>query len=89
MSKGTSAQGKRNKKVHTLCKRCGERAYHIQKKTCASCGYPSAKIRKYNWSEKAKRRKAQGTGRMRHMKEVSRKALGGFKEVGKLSARKH
>ena len=27
-------------------------AFHIQKKTCASCGFPAAKIRGYNWSIK-------------------------------------
>ena len=26
------------------------RRFHIQKKKCASCGYPAAKMRKYNWS---------------------------------------
>jgi ribosomal protein L37E len=26
--------------------RCGKRSYHIQKSTCASCGYPSARTRK-------------------------------------------
>ena len=30
-------------------------SFHIQKKTCASCGFPAAKIRKYNWSIKARR----------------------------------
>jgi len=32
-----------------------------------------------NWSEKAKRRKTTGTGRMRHMKEVARKFKNGFR----------
>ena len=27
-------------------------SFHIQKKTCASCGFPAAKIRGYNWSIK-------------------------------------
>jgi hypothetical protein len=35
---------------------------------CASCGYPAAKIRSYNWSVKAKRRKTTGTGRMSYLK---------------------
>jgi len=47
-------------------------AFHIQKKICAPCGYPAAKIRKYNWSVKAKRRKTTGTGRMRHLDIVRR-----------------
>ncbi|OAP59546.1 hypothetical protein AYL99_06844 [Fonsecaea erecta] len=34
--------------------------------------YPAAKTRKYEWSEKAKRRKTTGTGRMRSLKLVAR-----------------
>ncbi|KAL2831183.1 ribosomal protein L37e-domain-containing protein [Aspergillus cavernicola] len=45
MTKGTSSFGKRHNKTHTLCRRCGKRSYHIQKSTCANCGYPSAKTR--------------------------------------------
>ncbi|KAI9757371.1 MAG: hypothetical protein M4579_003485 [Chaenotheca gracillima] len=56
----------------------GRRSLHIQKHTCSSCGYPSAKIRKYNWSEKAKRRKTTGSGRMRYLKTVPRKFKNGF-----------
>merc|ERR1711964_805316 len=41
-------------------------------------GYPAAKIRQYNWGEKAKRRKTTGTGRMRHMKGVPRRFKNGF-----------
>ncbi|KAK9446704.1 60S ribosomal protein eL37 [Limtongia smithiae] len=79
MTKGTSSFGKRHNKSHTLCRRCGNRAYHIQKSTCASCGYPAAKIRKYNWSVKAKRRKTTGTGRERYLKTVDRKFKNGFR----------
>ncbi|KAK4466731.1 ribosomal protein L37e-domain-containing protein [Cladorrhinum samala] len=78
MTKGTSSFGKRHNKTHGLCRRCGRRSLHNQKKTCASCGYPAAKTRKYNWSEKAKRRKVTGTGRMRYLSEVSRKFKNGF-----------
>lgn len=35
---------------------------------CASCGYPSAKMRHYEWGQKAKRRHTTGTGRMRYLK---------------------
>ena len=45
---------------------------HIQKKVCSACGFPSAKIRKFGWSVKAKRRKTTGTGRMRHLDLVRR-----------------
>jgi len=80
MTKGTSSFGKRRNKSHTLCRRCGKVSFHIQKKRCASCGYPSAKIRKYNWSFKARRRATTGTGRMAHMKAVHKRFLHGFKE---------
>nr|ALS05048.1 60S ribosomal protein L37 [Centropages tenuiremis] len=80
MTKGTSSFGKRRNKAHTLCRRCGKVSFHIQKKTCSACGYPAAKIRKYNWSVKAKRRKTTGTGRMRHLSVVRRKFRNGFRE---------
>ncbi|EGX94906.1 60S ribosomal protein L37 [Cordyceps militaris CM01] len=77
-TKGTSSFGKRHNKSHVLCRRCGRRSLSAQKKECAACGYPSAKIRKYNWSEKAKRRKTVGTGRTRYLKDVSRRFKNGF-----------
>ena len=52
-----------------------------QSLACASCGYPSAKIRSYEWGQKAKRRKTTGTGRMRYLKEVSRRFKNGFRWV--------
>ncbi|KAF2176192.1 hypothetical protein K469DRAFT_35740 [Zopfia rhizophila CBS 207.26] len=79
MTKGTSSFGKRHNKTHTLCRRCGRRSLHIQKHTCASCGYPAAKTRKFNWGEKAKRRKTTGTGRMRYLKTVPRRFSNGFR----------
>ncbi|KAG9266058.1 60S ribosomal protein L37 [Astyanax mexicanus] len=80
MTKGTSSFGKRRNKTHTLCRRCGSKAYHLQKSTCGKCGYPSKRKRKYNWSAKAKRRSTTGTGRMRHMKVVFRRFRNGFRE---------
>lgn len=51
MSKGTPSSGKENKKTHVVCRRCGNKAYHVQKKECASCGFgKSAKRRDYNWA---------------------------------------
>lgn len=44
-TKGTTSFGKRHNKSHTLCRRCGRRSYHVQKKTCSACGYPAAKTR--------------------------------------------
>ncbi|KAF9429630.1 60S ribosomal protein L37 [Entomortierella beljakovae] len=59
---------------------CGRRSFHNQKKTCAQCGYPAAKLRSYNWSVKGIRRKTTGTGRMRHLSDVSRRFKNGFRE---------
>ena len=53
MGDGTPAMGKRHKKTHGLCLRCGKRSFHYQKKTCASCGYPATKMRSYDWAPKA------------------------------------
>uniref|UniRef100_A0A8C6F2R6 Ribosomal protein L37 n=1 Tax=Monodon monoceros TaxID=40151 RepID=A0A8C6F2R6_MONMO len=46
MTKGTSSFGKRRNKTHTLCRRCGSKAYHLQKSTCGKCGYPAKRKRK-------------------------------------------
>lgn len=78
ITEGTPSLGKKHVKTHSLCKRCGQRSFHNQKKTCASCGYPAAKMRKYNWGAKAKRRRTTGTGRMTYLKYVSRKFKNGF-----------
>ena len=48
---------------------------------CSQCGYPSAKLRSYEWGQKAKRRKTTGTGRMRYLKHVSRRFKNGFRCV--------
>merc|ERR1711948_214853 len=88
MTKGTSSFGKRHNKSHTVCRRCGKRSYHIQKKTCACCGYPSARIRSYNWSVKAIRRRTTGSGRMRYMKHLPRRAKNQFREGTKAVSKK-
>ena len=80
MTKGTTSFGKRHSKTHSVCLRCGKTSYHIQKSQCASCGFPSKKMRSFNWSTKAKRRRTTGTGRMRYLKTVPRKAKNGFRE---------
>ncbi|ODQ50532.1 60S ribosomal protein L37 [Saitoella complicata NRRL Y-17804] len=80
MTKGTQSFGKRHNKSHVLCRRCGRRSFHVQKHTCSSCGYPAAKTRKFNWSDKGKRRKTTGTGRMSHLKDVYRRFQNGFQE---------
>jgi len=73
MTKGTASFGKRNQRSHCLCIRCGKRSFHLSKRRCASCGYPDKKMRSYNWAYKAKRRRAPGTGRLRHVKLVLRR----------------
>eukprot|EP00243_Klebsormidium_subtile_P012397 TRINITY_DN753_c0_g1_i1.p2 TRINITY_DN753_c0_g1~~TRINITY_DN753_c0_g1_i1.p2 ORF type:complete len:109 (+),score=6.01 TRINITY_DN753_c0_g1_i1:115-441(+) len=81
--KGTGSFGKRNDKSHTLCRRCGRRSFHIQKTTCSSCGYPSKRIRTYQWSQKAIRRKTTGTGRMRHLKTTGTGRMRHLKTIGR------
>ncbi|KAI8917402.1 ribosomal protein L37e-domain-containing protein [Entophlyctis helioformis] len=80
MTKGTQSFGKRHTKTHSLCRRCGSRSFHNQKKTCAQCAYPAAKTRSYEWSVKSQRRKTTGTGRMRHLKDLPRRFKNGFRE---------
>mmetsp|Transcript_4743 Transcript_4743/g.5481 ORF Transcript_4743/g.5481 Transcript_4743/m.5481 type:complete len:89 (+) Transcript_4743:108-374(+) len=79
MTKGTTSFGERHNKSHTTCRRCGKVSYHIQKKTCASCGYPRAKTRNCT-NKKTMGRRTTGTGRMRYMKTMSRKFKNGFRE---------
>jgi large subunit ribosomal protein L37e len=51
--KGTPSFGKKNKKVHIICRRCGRRSYHIRDKKCSACGFgKSERIRKYKWQWK-------------------------------------
>nr|ADN06007.1 60S ribosomal protein L37 [Amphidinium carterae] len=81
--------GKRHKKTHMLCPRCGKRSFHVQKKRCAACAYPEQKMRGgYRWSIKANRRKAPGTGRMKHLRHMPRRFKNGFREGTTPPARK-
>ena len=88
MTKGTQSFGKRHNKTHGLCRRCGRSSYHLQKQSCAACGFPSAKTRSYQWSDKARRRKTTGTGRMKHLKVVFRRFRNGFREGTVAKSRK-
>lgn len=72
MTKGTSAKGERHTRIHRACPRCGKHSLHIQKGDCASCGYPAPKMRRYNWSRQALRRRTEGTGRMQHLRAVNK-----------------
>merc|ERR1711998_687363 len=80
MTKGTQSFGKRQTKTHVVCRRCGRRSFHLQKGRCSACGYPLARKRTYQWGQKAIRRKTTGSGRMRYMKTLPRRAKNGFKE---------
>merc|ERR1711920_514583 len=73
MTKGTTSRGTRNDKTHILCRITGRRTYHIQKKRSSVRG-------RFNWSTKAKRRTAPGTGRCRRLKNVNQRFHNGFRE---------
>ncbi|KAM0678520.1 60S ribosomal protein L37 [Binucleata daphniae] len=79
MSRGTPSFGKKNKRNCTSCIRCGKPSYHQRHQRCSSCGYPEKKIRTPG-SIKARRRRGQGTGRMRHLKQFFK--LGHDKKLG-------
>lgn len=80
MPHSKQAYKKQIQKTHTRCRRCGRTSFHIQKKVCSGCGYPSARLRSYNWATKMIRRKTRGTGRMRYEKQLPRKFKNGFRE---------
>ena len=52
--KGTPSMGKKSKgKLHIMCRRCGNRSYHMKKGVCSSCGYgKSSRLRKYRAGKK-------------------------------------
>ncbi|MCX6689784.1 MAG: 50S ribosomal protein L37e, partial [Methanoregula sp.] len=51
--KGTPSMGKRNKKTHIACRRCGKISYHAQKKVCSACGFGrSTKLVSNKWNNK-------------------------------------
>ncbi len=53
MSKGTPSMGKRNKRLHIRCRRCGRNSFHVTKKRCAACGFGDTKrLRRYSWQNK-------------------------------------
>ena len=46
--------GKRNKRTHILCRRCGKTTYHIRKRKCSACGYgETSKLKKFVWEQKS------------------------------------
>jgi large subunit ribosomal protein L37e len=51
--KGTPSFGKRNKKTHIRCRRCGKNSYNARKRFCSACGFGRSKrIRSYKWQNK-------------------------------------
>lgn len=53
MSKGTPSLGKRNKRLHIRCRRCGRNSFHVKQRYCAACGYGrTKKLRGYAWQNK-------------------------------------
>jgi len=45
--------GKKHKPVHTRCRRCGRRSFHLQKGVCAACGFGrTRRIYRYSWKTK-------------------------------------
>ncbi|HIH36517.1 MAG TPA: 50S ribosomal protein L37e [Methanocellales archaeon] len=54
MTKGTPSMGRRNKKTHITCRRCGSVSYHFNDKECASCGFGrTSRMRSYSWMKKS------------------------------------
>jgi len=49
--KGTPSFGKRNKKTHIACRRCGKHTYHIRHRECSACGYGNSSRLKFNASQ--------------------------------------
>ena len=45
--------GKRNKKNHVRCRRCGNNSFNPNKRYCSKCGFGrTKKIREYSWANK-------------------------------------
>ena len=54
MTRGTPSMGKHNKAhTHIRCRKCGKNSLHRRLRRCASCGWPDAKWRKYNWIKRS------------------------------------
>ena len=68
--------GKKTKRNHLLCPRCGNMSYHKQKKACASCAFPEAK-RRTRASYKCRRRLH---GKAKYVKSQIEKSKTGFRQ---------
>ena len=57
------------------------RSFHKQKHTCAACGFPNKKTRRFDGVlRKVRGRKGQGTGNMSYLKDMPRRFKNHFKE---------
>ncbi len=57
MAEGKLRKGKRNKRTHGKCRRCGKKAFHLKKKVCSSCGFgETAKRRDFEWIKDRKKK---------------------------------
>lgn len=46
--------GKKNKKTHIICRRCGKHAYHATHAVCSACGFgKTSKIKSNAWQWKS------------------------------------
>ncbi|MCJ7444266.1 MAG: 50S ribosomal protein L37e [Methanotrichaceae archaeon] len=46
--------GRRQKKTHIRCRRCGNNSFNYKRKVCVQCGFgKSSKLRSYKWMWKA------------------------------------
>lgn len=53
MTKGTPSFGKKQKKTHIICRRCGRHSYHVRDKVCSACGFgKSSKLKAFSWQWK-------------------------------------
>ncbi|MDY6778495.1 MAG: 50S ribosomal protein L37e [Candidatus Nanohaloarchaea archaeon] len=52
---GKFRKGKKNKKIHGKCRRCGKKSFHLKKQECASCGFGRSKKRRdFDWQKDRK-----------------------------------
>ncbi|MCD4845969.1 MAG: 50S ribosomal protein L37e [Methanosarcinales archaeon] len=54
MTKGTPSMGKRQKRSHIRCRRCGKVSMNKHSRVCVSCGFGrTPRMRSYKWQRKA------------------------------------
>ncbi|HWQ19793.1 MAG TPA: 50S ribosomal protein L37e [Methanotrichaceae archaeon] len=56
MTKGTPSMGKRQKRSHIRCRRCGSISFNFKRKICVKCGFgrtAKQRLGHYKWMRKA------------------------------------